>query len=547
MDKTSAQALLESLLDRIEQDTASGKWKIGTISANERTAIEFALNFLKGRDPDATSVSHPINLPITAIESAPPAIPLVELNLRSLEFSVPQDEEVTFCLDFGTAMSKAFAMQGDDTLVELALGTRAGSISGYPVESSLFIDDEGVLYFGPQAISQSEKAGEAGRMRFDSPKARLSHGSQGDIDRNRMKEDINPTNIPVTEGDLITLYLAYLTDLATSELEAQGISRYVARRFARPCWDEARNEWAETHLKRMLAQAQILADTLHDEWSGGIALAKAKSAVDKVRALSKEPDYLITEGVAEPVAAAASLVVKGDAQRELFMVVDVGAGTTDFGLFLIQENPDADQCIIRIIPETVQYVPQAGDRIDSLLKKFILDSSGVDPNVADGKLIAASLQNHIRTYKEILFRDGILEYRLSNHFTGIIEKEAFLDSSLVKNFAQQIETKFLEILRSVGPGYVDLMHQTKLNVVLTGGSATLPMIESLAKAIPEINGKKILCKDAPRVPEWVVNNYSQLALQYPQLAVAIGGANPVLPEMGKSFKDFGGLGTSTYE
>ena len=103
-------------------------------------------------------------------------------------------------------------------------------------------------------------------MRFDSLKARLSHGLQGEIERNKVGTDINPTSVPVTEGDLITLYLAYLTDLTTSELESHGISRYVARRFARPCWDEGRNVWAEKHLKRMLTQAQVLADTFHDQW-----------------------------------------------------------------------------------------------------------------------------------------------------------------------------------------------------------------------------------------------------------------------------------------
>lgn len=547
MDKNLAQALLESLLDRIEPDATSGKWRIGTISAKEREAITFAHQMMGGSPPETPPL---VRVPESTADSQSFAETDtdVELNLHALDFSVPQDPDITVCLDFGTAMSKAFAMREDNQLIELALGTHAGATSGYPVESSLFISDDGILYFGHQAIFQSEKAEEAGRMRFDSPKARLSHGMQGDIDRNRVKEDINPTKIPVTEGDLITLYLAYLTDLATSELEAQGFSRYVTRRFARPCWDEARNEWAEKHLKRMLGQAQILADTFHERWSNGIPLSKAKAAIEKVRTLGKEPaGYLVTEGVAEPVAAAASLVVKGDAQRELFMVIDVGAGTTDFGLFMIQENPGTEQCLVRIVPDTVQYVPQAGDRIDSLLKKFILDKSGVDQQGPDGGLIAATLQNHIRTYKEILFRDGILEYQLSNHFRGIIEKEEFLNSSLVKNFAQQIEAKFIGILNEIGDGYLGLIYKSKLNVVLTGGGASLPMIECLAKSVLEIKGKKILCQEAPRVPEWVVDNYDQLARQYPQLAVAIGGANPVLPEMGKSFKDFGGLSSVTYE
>jgi len=169
------------------------------------------------------------------------------------------------CVDFGTAMSKAFAIQGESTPIELALGQRAGD-KGYPVDSSLFISDDGILHFGPQAVEHGTAVAGLGRARFDSPKARLSMGQQVDIHRAPIGKEINPiTATPVTEGELITLYLGYLTDLATSELEAKGYSRYCARRFARPCWSDERNKWAEPLLRRMLSQAQILADTFHDQ------------------------------------------------------------------------------------------------------------------------------------------------------------------------------------------------------------------------------------------------------------------------------------------
>ena len=40
--------------------------------------------------------------------------------------------------------------------------------------------------------------------------------------------------------------------------------------------------------------------------------------------------------------------------------------------------------------------------------------------------------------------------------------------------------------------------------------------------------------------------YPQFAPQYPQLAVAIGGANPELPSVAESVADFKGLSRPTY-
>src|SRR5689334_540218 len=98
-----------------------------------------------------------------------------------------------------------------------------------------------------------------------------------------------------------------------------------------------------------LARAQILGDTFHDRWQAGIPVSEAKVALVKVRELAALPEYLLADGVPEPVAAAASLMLRDEAQREMFLVVDVGAGTTDFGLFMLQHNPERDVSLVRII------------------------------------------------------------------------------------------------------------------------------------------------------------------------------------------------------
>lgn len=42
------------------------------------------------------------------------------------------------------------------------------------------------------------------------------------------------------------------------------------------------------------------------------------------------------------------------------------------------------------------------------------------------------------------------------------------------------------------------------------------------------------------VPEWIRSEHPEFASEYPQLAVAMGGASPNLPEMGPEVATFGG-------
>lgn len=568
MNISEARLLIENLLDRIDQDPISRKFRLGTISSGEKQALEILLgaspieestapSYPPPEPPEKGVVPHsqaqpvvpavtPQEPPATAVKVAV-AIPAVALNLTSLDKTLADNLDVTVCLDFGTAMSKAFAIEGYSKPVELALGQRAGA-SGYPVESSLFISEDALLYFGPQAVQLGNDAAALGRSRFDSLKSRLSMGQQLDIHKAPIKKEINPIeSTPVTEGELITLYLGYLTDLACSELEANGHSRYCARRFARPCWSDDRNKWAEPLLRRMLAQAQILADTFHGQWQEGIPLALAKQAVAQLRELSKLPDYLVAkEGIPEPVAAAASLMLTDHDQRDLFLVVDVGAGTTDFGLFMLHHNPDMDICKVRILPNTIKVLEQAGNRVDDMLKFYILEHEGIDKSSPEGEHNLGYLQSTIRLYKEALFRDGQVEVPLANRSRSKVDLQAFLVSSRVLAFSQQLHREMIEVLNAAGDGYLDLMRDGCLRVVLTGGGADLPMIQNLASGVVEIRGRRIECKAMPHVPAWINESYPQFAPQYPQLAVAIGGANPELPELAESFADFKGLRRPTY-
>lgn len=550
MDKKAAAILLASLLERIERDGT-----IGSVSSLERRALQQALEALGQDPPEPETAPAPVPPPLkpngeivlspTPASEAPTArprpLPKVKLVLDSLENSKPSNPQVLMCLDFGTAMSKAFAAVLPDEYLELELGVAAGR-QGYALPSSVFIGDNGKAYFGFEAVDLSQELVDSGRERLDSIKEWLSLRHEGDLDGEAcvLPKALNPTDYRLTEGDLIRIYLAYLTDIACNslgefEVDKQRVGRYVKRRFARPCWpNAAQSQWAETLMRTMLAEAQILADTFSGRWSGGLDVAEIKGAVEQVRELGRRPDFLVAEGVPEPVAVASGAIADAHNLRDAFMVVDVGAGTTDFGLFVSTRMTDDAEDLPRVfqIPGSIHGLMQAGNRVDGMLRGFIAKRESVDATDTSGRRIMADLGRRIRSMKEVLFTTGSLEYALPNGTVGQITQGEFVADDTVQRFAHLIEDGFRKALQSVDDSWLRwlAMEGVRLHVVLTGGSSSLPMMQALAKGPIEVKGFRIMRTPVDPKPEWMERASTGLAGMYPQLAVAIGGTAESLPE-----------------
>lgn len=573
MDKNTAAILISSLLERIERDQT-----IGAVSSLERKALQIALAALQGEGhsltPEAIEQAGPVSFlqggngaAVSGATSLPPstesvdadakhtstlsapAMPTVALALESIERDEVTDPDVLLCLDFGTAMSKAFATVFPDKHLDLELGIEAGR-RGYTLPSSVFIADDGKAYFGFEAIEQSQDLIDSGRERLDSIKGWLSLRREGNLDGEAcvLKPAMNPTAYRLTEGDLIRIYLAYLTDIAESSLAYQFVvdqPRYAKRRFARPCWpDPEQTKWADGLMRRMLAEAQILADTFTGRWVGGIPVGELKSAVEQVKALDKWPEYLIDDGVPEPVAVAAGALADSDNARDAFMVVDAGAGTTDFGLFIATHQPDQDDCRVFQVPASIQGLMQAGDKVDGLLRGFIAQRESIDLTDNPGRMILADLSRRIRGLKETLFKTGKLEYVLADGTAGKVALDEFLADEKVQRFAKAVEDGFKKSLEAVDETWLRwlAMDGVRLNVVLTGGSSTLPMMQALGKGPIDVKGYRILRQAVDPRPDWMADMPVELETVYPQLAVAIGGAAATMPETLTAPPVFGGGG-----
>lgn len=70
-------------------------------------------------------------------------------------------------------------------------------------------------------------------------------------------------------------------------------------------------------------------------------------------------------------------------------------------------------------------------------------------------------------------------------------------------------------------------------VLLSGGSSSLPIIQSLAKGNLDIEGVEFCFEHIDALPDWINTlereDAELVAANYPQCAVAIGGSAPELP------------------
>ncbi|GGY18872.1 hypothetical protein GCM10008098_08740 [Rhodanobacter panaciterrae] len=474
-------------------------------------------------------------------------VPIV-LHSKALSMDEAEDRDVLLCLDFGTARSKAFATKGsDDVLIDVAVGSRAGSAEPHSILSCVFVGDDRQIYFGEVAAAKSELAVNGGvRKRIDSFKGMITNANPGsDLRENAYDKAHNPTNVKLSEGEVLSLYLGYLTDMAVTDLaERHQLSRYVKRRFTTPVFADGHKQWASATLRRHYAEAVLLADHFHGHWQEGIDVDAAKSALIAVAKQHDVVEYLLVDSEVEPVAAFGSRFRNYEPkvkQRRIVSIIDAGAGTTDFASFALVEQPGEDVAMF-LIPGSVHAVRKAGNEVDRILCEFILDKwKQAEFDAATVGRIRADLSLQQRGLKERLFRESRVTYTLADDTNGIVELPEFLESEKVKQLSGDLRAGFEKSLGGIHPSWLKEGAQGELVVIVTGGSSSLPMILELASLQVTALSIPLKCQAAPTIPKWV-DQYDELRSQFPQLAVAIGGASRELPRLAPStFSEFSGL------
>ena len=485
-------------------------------------ALEYANGVFGGADDpgDAGGAEDEV-LDIEDLEQGtdPPMTPPVE----------PYTGPIHLCLDFGTAMSKAFAWDKDaDRPMPLRIGRAAGepASSPYALNSSIFINRDGRVFFGQTAVNLAAAADPERHQAFQSIKDILTVGPMTDL-REPVRNLYNPGEHPISRKDVVALYLAFLTDsalLALREDHQEG-SRNVPRSYTKPVFDQDRDPWATEILNECAAIGQALADRFSGQWASGILLDDLRKVIAVAEASTQEKHIVVESGVLpEPVAAFASRVrniVPEQHRRRLMMVIDAGAGTTDFAMFARVE----DEGGIRLfrIKDSVTTIRIAGDTVDNALKDYLLQQANVGEGHSQRGAVMAGLSRDIRLVKEELFRSEYVTRQLVNDMKTEARLDEFEKCPAMVRLRDTMQERFNDVLSGIDRSW--LRSFSELEVFFTGGGASLGMVTGLARNQPVvIGGSMITPIRVTQPPRWLGEECEDVAGFYPQLAVCIGGA-----------------------
>jgi molecular chaperone DnaK len=383
------------------------------------------------------------------------------------------------CLDFGTSFSKAFvSVEGESELdlIELPLGdgTRGTRLA---TPSELFIDGKSIFF------------GAAARPRWDDIQAstdRLIDSIKQFITLNMDVTGLGQRAMPTAQDqsqkfsqrDILVLYLAHLTALTERAASARGLSQNLRRRFTHPAWKERVRHQNEQEMRRLMAEAIVLARSSPDEFTTVMRTDTARVLLDQLASVNPAelPFALIGDPVREATAAGAgALLATREGRREAYLVLDIGAGTTDVAGFYCVNNPNNDRMRVFEVSSAADAKNIAGNTLDNALQRFVLDQSGLSPDSAEARLAGHAFRRQARRYKEQLFRTGRVIVELATDQVVDVDINTFLAYAPVVQF-NKIITEM--VARSTIALAGDL---TRVNLVATGGGPRFRLFKVLVR------------------------------------------------------------------
>ena len=331
----------------------------------------------------------------------------------------------------------------------------------------------------------------------------------------------------LSQRDALVLYLAHLNHVAETSLLRTGLTGEVRRRYAHPAWDNDSAAANSKAMTRIMAESIVLAKSFPRELEESMPLALARDIARNVQAVGDEdlPFELLVDPVHEATAAGAgALIATRERDRQPYVILDIGAGTTDVAGCLCVNNPSEERVKVAEVTGARKAIRRAGNNIDSILLSEILNRSSLASGTMEYVQISRALRRTIRDYKEELFNEGFLVASLKSDEIVEIELSEFLQIESMKNLFDEIKTIVTDA------AFVVIGDDPSVQLVATGGGASLPVVQDLVSGPIKKNGKQLRLRPRDAMPNDLRDVYPQLANTYPQLAVAIGGSHPELPK-----------------
>ncbi|MBL8558660.1 MAG: Hsp70 family protein [Hyphomonadaceae bacterium] len=430
--------------------------------------------------------------------------------------------EWTLCLDFGTAYSKAaaaptgaWARFDPATVRPLMLAGEEAETNPFLLESAVFVDDQQVL-FGSAAVQRADQFSGGKRRALRSFKTLLS---VSDLDRalaTNVPGSIDPHRL-FQMRDLIVLYLAYLLAAINRAAGQDGdISQATGLkvRYAAPAWRDADSAGTHASILRLFGEAEALRNALGKKLLSpeGLSMALVTKAVPKAMAAPEPLEMsLIFEA---PAAAAYTSIGLRDAGSH-FIVVDMGAGTTDIAGLV------RDRDGIQELADARYTLKQAGDFLDGIIANRVLKAASWARGTEAQTALWAMLMRQMADVKETLFAEGRVSIRAQGRGVTVAMRDIERDQDF-REFIKTLEHAYEHSI-AVVRGDALVRGRAEVEAIAVGGGAAAPFIQALVKQ--KYRGKPRVTA-RPATPDWAHAPVfaGNLAPVFPQLAIAIGGA-----------------------
>ena len=418
------------------------------------------------------------------------------------------------CIDFGTSSLRAAISDSFGANVEtLNIGEFLGLTGGdYEIISNIYVSkDAESIYFGDEAYSKSKKSPFDASILESSPKKWMTLYEENFWSPIAPKTKLNRWHllIGLISQSLQSIKLGL--NISTAQLNKYEI------RISHPVWGDS---WKEKRalLEKTLYYAIEISDAVSLKMS-------ASELVTAIEYCEYSPDLIPHSDIdiVEPVAAAVELFQEDTNARQVCAVIDIGAGTTDLGLFL-SLTPDS-----RLDLDSNPYKR----KFKSLAKSVSLNFAGDYIDFAILQLFKEKAKHfssdQIKAF-EIEIRDRKLEIfsRVGNTtFLGIdITYQELSESKYISILKNEISNAFSNMLLNSEEVLIKLSNLRahyirEINLVFAGGGQGIQFIR---EAIPN----QITLESGLNLPIVVAeaNNQSsnlRLTIDLARLAVCRGG------------------------
>lgn len=435
---------------------------------------------------------------------------------------------VHLCLDLGTAFSKASAWgTGTVGLPRPLRIAEAVDQGDYTVPTAVCISTRGRLYFGQEALERGAQTPNSSA--FIGLKQYLTHKPVKPLDTVMLPNEYNPTRDEVTIRQAISLYMAFLSKAAAGCLSGESIE---GKTLTMPVLTGQRS----VNMKRELRLAayygwELIRDDDLDWHGSSLDLNEALRLLRRLeRRKPRDADMPAT--LEEPLAVMASRMATytPTEPRRIYMVVDVGAGTTGFGLF-VSGNVDGNVGVHALARSTYS-LRIGGNDIDNALIECVLDKSSLSQNRRP--IVEASLREQVRPLKEellemdnepMLFPDARVE----------LTKQEFIASRPVQAIRSKVKSAFDASLEKIDVSWLALASKLEpvgLSVFFVGGGGRLQFLRAIVPLHrPQSYNDSPLFyfRVADHDPSWagearMRRAWQQIRRIFPQMAVSLGGA-----------------------